>query len=161
MASWYNIGLWHTVQGTHPLNAATVKALLLTDSYTFDPDHGNVSTIATGNELSVTNYTGGAGGSGRKTLTASFGAGPNNTNNRVDVGFDDVTWSSLGGTVDDTITGLVVYIHLSGSDDTQNIPLAYYEILGGGSGYLTNGSDFLADFAAQSAGGNLQLILGV
>lgn len=160
MNSWYNIGLWTVLQGSTTLSSATVKALLVNSTYTFDKDHATVAAIVAGSkEVSATNYTGGAGGSGRKAVTLSFGSSPNNTDNRVDIGVADITWNLIGGATNTTVTGLVLYLHNSGSNDALNIPLAHFIVNGSGSGYVTNGSDFLADFAAQSAGGNLRLLI--
>lgn len=161
MAGWYNKAAWQVVSGALNLSSALIKAALIRDTYTPDPDHATMAAVvgvAAVNEITATNYVKGPGlSSSRKTVTLSFGSGPNNTANRADIGIDDLTWNTLGGATNDTIAWLVLYVHLDSANDSLNLPVAYFQITGGDSGYVTNGSDFLIDFVSQASGGNLQV----
>jgi hypothetical protein len=68
----YQEGLLRIVSraaGTIDLAADTIKVMLLGTGYTPNKDHQFVSDVV-GSELSGTGYTGGFGGSGRKTLAS-------------------------------------------------------------------------------------------
>ncbi len=65
-SGWYNSGKRDILDGTIDLVNDTIKAVLVTSSYTPDADHAFASSLS--NELSGTGYAGGYNGSGRKTL---------------------------------------------------------------------------------------------
>lgn len=161
MAGWYNKAAWRIMSGDLNLGSATIKAALLKSDYTPDPDHATMSSVvgaSSVNEIDATNYTKGPGPStSRKAVTLSFGASPNNTLNRVDIGIDDLTWAALGGATNDVVAWVVLYIHADNSNDALNTPLAYFPVIGGDEGYETNGSDLLINYVSQAAGGNLQV----
>jgi len=79
----------------------TIKVILLgtATAYTFNKDHDFLdeggANDPTDSEISTTNYTGGFGGSGRKTL-ASKTISANDTNDRVELDAADVVWTALG-----------------------------------------------------------------
>ncbi len=79
----------------------TIKVMLLgtATAYTFNKDHDFVSEGGANDpddsEISTTNYTGGFGGGGRKTL-ASKTISANDTSDRVEFDAADVTWTALG-----------------------------------------------------------------
>jgi hypothetical protein len=93
MASgWYNSGARQVADRTIDPVADTIKVMLVTSSYTPDPDHVTVSQVT--NELSGTGYAGGFAGAGRKTLAGKAWS-TDTTNNRVNWTFNQVTWSAI------------------------------------------------------------------
>jgi hypothetical protein len=96
MASgWYNSGLRDIADRTIDYAADTIKVMLVTSSYTPDPDHDFANDVDA-NEVSGTGYTGGFGGAGRKTL-ASKTFTTDTTNNFVKLSAAAVTWSAVNG----------------------------------------------------------------
>ena len=94
MASgWYNSGARDVADRTIDLAADTIKAILVTSSYTPNKDHDFVDDVVA-NELSGTGYTGGFAGSGRKTI-ASKAFSTDTTNDRVEFTFGAVTWTAI------------------------------------------------------------------
>src|SRR5262245_16592897 len=75
------------------VSASGIKVLLVTPSYTFSRAHNTVSDVVA-NEVSGTNYTGGFGGSGRKTA-ASRVVSEDDTNNRAEFSCAAFTWSQI------------------------------------------------------------------
>lgn len=92
---------------------------------------------AAGNtEADFTNYA-------RKTgLTATDSVDDANNNRTADL--PDQTWSSAGGTTDNTLVKLIVFYDEGGTDATR-IPIAHYDFAA-----TTDGSDLTAQF--NSAG---------
>lgn len=153
MASgWYQYGLSKVLDGTIDLDTSTLKMMLVTSSYTYDPDHTAVDagsgTDLESTELNVTGYTRAWGGAGRKTATVTLQA--NNTNNRVDAAIADLTWTALG--TGQTIGGAVL-IKEGAANDTQSIPIAFFDL----SDTATTGGDVTLDFTALGSGGDLRV----
>lgn len=145
MASgWYNKGLAALMHGDFSLLSSGIKIMLLKTSYTYDPDHDFVNQLS---EISATNYTGGFGGSGRKTLSVTVSE--DDTNNRGKAVFSNVTWSALGGAVNDTV-GAAVIFH-EGTSDADSVLIAYFDL----ADTATNGSDFTLSMDASN--GNLRI----
>lgn len=142
----YTSGLTSAMNGTSPYLTTTYKVMLLATAtaYTPNPDHDFISAGGANDpddaELSVSGYTGGFNGAGRKTL-ASKTISTNDTNDRVEWDAADVTWTALatGQTIEaavviveitnDAASQLVVYL------DPTNVP--------------TNGSDITLQFASN------------
>lgn len=147
-ASWY--GPWF---GTgQALGSGTFKALLATSTYVPNKDHtfvnagsgaDNPSLAELGVEAACTNYV-------RKTLsvTMDYDAG----NNRARFAIADVTWTALGGADNQTVAWLLIFKDLGGADSANPL-VAWFSI----ANYLTNGANFVADFAALGSGGNLRI----
>ncbi len=99
----------------------TKKAMILTVA----PD-GSEDFVSDLTEFSGTNYTGGYGGSGRKTLSGSFTWGVNAAGDglqRVTVSYgSQVVWSSLG-TAGDAIRGICIITEIT--NDAASIPLIW------------------------------------
>lgn len=91
-SAFYNSGLRDITDRTIDLIGDTVKIILVTSSYTPDKDHAFASSLT--NELSGPGYTGGFGGSGRKTIGSKAFA-TDLTNDRVTFTFGAVTWTSI------------------------------------------------------------------
>jgi len=151
MASgWYQSGLSKILDGTIDLDTSTLKVMLLSDEYTYNPDHDFVDDLTAGSgEVSATNYTGGYGGAGRKTATISLSV--DNTNNRVVGTITDLTWTALGGASNDVVAGAALVREIT--NDAASVPIAYFDF----TNFTTNGSDVTLDFATSGSGGNLQI----
>jgi len=158
MASgWFSYGLAKCLDGTIDLDTSTLKLILLGTgtAYTYNPDDTAVDA-GTGSdmqssEINVTNYTPGWGGSGRKTATITMQV--NNTSDRIEIAIADQTWTALGA--GDSLAA-VVLVKEGAANDTQSIPIAYFDC----TDTPLNGSDITLDFLALAAGGNLTLTMG-
>lgn len=123
-------------------STAVLKVLLLQTISTApnNPDEPDIASIAAllstsiAIEFSDTNYQAGATGTGRLTV-ANVTVTSTNANNRAEITFDTLTWTSLGGT--QTARAGVLYYHLS-TADSSNIPLGYLEL----PDVATNGQNF-------------------
>lgn len=105
-----------------------------TEADLIDHDELNALLGAAGNtEADFTNY-------GRKTsLTATIT--PDDINDRVDLDFPDQTFSSAGGTLDNTLTKLVTFYEESAAD-TGRIPITHHDFA-----VTTDGSDVTAQIS--------------
>lgn len=149
MASgWYSNGVLNCLNGTIDLDTDVIKVMLVDEVYAYDPDHDFVNDISA-NEISATNYTGGFGGGGRKTATVTMQA--STANNRVEIAIADLTWTALGGALNDTV-GAAVVIHEI-TNDAASIPIAYLDF----TDTPTNGGNFTLDFTALGSGGNMRI----
>lgn len=130
MASfWYQKGLEGCLDGSIDLDTDTIKVMLVTSGYTANKDHDFVSDLTPGsNELSGTGYTGGFGGSGRKSL-ASKTVLVDDATDVVNFDAADVTWTAINaGTIraavlikeitNDAASRLIAYI-----DNAAEFPL--------------------------------------
>lgn len=132
----------------------TIKALLLgiATPYTVNADHdfldeGGVND-PTDAEISTTNYVGGFGGAGRKTL-ASKTISVNDTNNRVEVDAADVVWTALGpASGGPTLAAAVITKEIT--NDAASPMFAYLDF----TDTVVNGGDVTLQFAA---GGFMQV----
>lgn len=145
MASgWYNKGKYHVLNSTINLSSDTIKVMLVTSSYTFNADHDFISDVSA-NELSVTGYTGGFGGSGRKTLTGKS-ITEDDTNDRAYFTASNVTWATLSA--GQTIGGAILMKEVTTNADSPLI--AFVDLVD----TATNGGDITI---AWNAGGILRL----
>lgn len=106
------------------------------DASADDPESGEIGT--------VTNYTGGFAGSGRKT-PASRVVNQDDANDRAEFDFDDILWTALGGAANDTITHAVLVEEIT--NDAGSPVLVYYDI----ADTTTNGSNFTLNVDAEGA----------
>lgn len=148
-ASWYTAGL-AAMDGSFDMNTSTLKLMLLKNSYTFNPDDASLTPLAAV-ECDATNYVGGFGGAGRKTVTVT--SQQNDTNNRRDWAISDTTWTALGGATNNTLEAAALVFELT--NDAASIPVVYFDFSGGD--FTTNGSDVLLDFLALGSGGNARI----
>lgn len=94
----YQNGIMLILDRTIDYAANTIKVMLLGTGYTPNKDHVFVSDVVA-SELSGTGYTGGFGGSGRKTL-ASKTIGKNDSTDKAYLDAADVTWTAINaGTI--------------------------------------------------------------
>lgn len=122
---------------------ATIKVALMTPSYTpdatADRDMADINT----NEITGTNYTGGHGGSGRKTVTnASINL--DTANNEVELDGDDPFWSDINPDTD--IAWAVIHVEGS-SDDTDAYLIGAYDV----SDVDPAGNDYTLRFDTEGA----------
>lgn len=121
------------------LKADTIKVLLVTSSITVNEDHDVVSDIVAA-EIAVTGYTGGFGGSGRKSLSTKT-VTVNKTDNRGDFGAANLSWTALATGA--TIGGAVVFKELT--NDASSPLIAFLAL----TNTPTNGSDINLNFAGS------------
>lgn len=116
----YNIAKKGFANGSEDWDTNTYKVMLVGTTYTFDPDHDQVSDINS-DELSGTGYTGGFGGAGRKSLTTAA-VNQDDANDRAELDADNISWTSLDA---GTIGAMVVIREVS--SDADSIPIAYID----------------------------------
>ena len=137
-AGAYSNGVEHILTTSFDTDTDTTKMMLTKSAYTYDPDHDFVNDIS-GSEADCTNYTGGFNGSGRKTATVTVTE--QTASNRVVHIFNDLTWTTLGGASNNTLSSAVWIREIT--NDAASIPLAYLEF---SSNLTTNGGDVSVDF---------------
>jgi hypothetical protein len=145
MASgWYTNGLLNLLNSGKAITDANMRALLVSSAYTYNPDHDVVSDVAGSEITTVTNYA-------RKTVALTIAA--NDSSNRLEVTVPDISWTSLGGSVNATVAAVILYYQLNTGSavNASDILVGYLDL----ADFTTNGSDFTADMAAS--GGNLRI----
>lgn len=152
MASFfYTRGMQALTTGGIDMDSDTLKLMLVKSSYTATKADVSVAYGVSSNpnteELSVSGYTGGFAGSGRKTVTITQQV--NDGANRVEFAIDDQTWTSLAA--GQTIGGAILYKHLT--NDTSSTLIAFFDL----TDTPTNGGNITLDFATLAAGGNMQI----
>lgn len=146
MASFvYNKAAEEIANGTIDLLGDTIKAMLVTSTYTPARTHLVVDAGGASDpvdaELSVSGYTGGYGGSGRKSL-ASKAVTLDQGNNRAEFSAANLTWSTLASGA--TIAGMLL-VKEGVSDDTTSRLIAYLDV----TDTPTNGGDVAFTFDAE------------
>jgi len=132
----------------------TIKVMLLGTGTAYTPnkdtdflDEGGANDIHDA-EISTTNYTGGFGGGGRKTL-ASKTISANDTSDRVEIDAADVTWTALGPpSGGPTLAAAEIIKEVT--DDTLSVCICYQDF----TDTVVNGGDVTLQFAS---GGFLQI----
>lgn len=128
------------------LSANTHKIMLLKNSYAFDPDHKFVSQLTPAtHECSVTGYTGGFGGAGRKTLSSKTITEDTTNNRAVYDAADPTAWTALAA--GNTLRFAAVIEEIT--NDAASRVIA---VLDFGSDYITNGGDFTVVFNSLGIG---------
>lgn len=132
------------VDGNDPANSALVVVLCTgteTDGNLKDVDTLTAALALAIDEATATNYA-------RKVLTdTDIGAiTTDDTGDRQYFDMADLTWSSLGGGVNNTLTRLLVCYDsdTTSGTDTNIIPIAYYDFA-----VATNGGDIVASINAS------------
>jgi hypothetical protein len=151
MASGFtNAGLYDLARNSIDLDTDTLKLMLAGTGYS-----NNVSDTVfvdeagsdlAGAEISVSGYTGGFGGGGRKTVTITGQA--NNTDNRADFAINDQTWTALATGATIAFAALIKEI----TNDAASKVIAVFDV----TDTPTNGGDVTLDFLALGSGGNLR-----
>lgn len=118
------------------------KVMLVGSEYTYDPDHDFVdmggANDPTDAEIDATNYTRGFNGAGRKAATLTFVE--QDANNRAVIRIADLTWTALGGALNDTVEAAILI--KEGTADNDSKLIAYFDL----PTTPTNGSDVTLDF---------------
>lgn len=140
----FSRGVLKILDGTVDADTTATKMGLALSSYAPDPDESALTTFAS-SEPSISGYTGGFGGAGRKSVTVTLTE--QTASNRVVTIFGDLTWSALasGATL-----GYAVWLR-EVTNDAASIPLAFLNF---SANVPTNGSDVLVDF--DGTNGNLR-----
>lgn len=126
------------------------KIMLVGAEYTFNPDDDFVDAGGANDpvdaEIDATNYVRGFGGAGRKAASITFEE--QDANNRAVVKIADLTWTALGGALNDTVEAAILI--KEGAADTDSKLITYFDL----PTTPTNGSDFSLDFDATD--GNIR-----
>lgn len=141
----YNKAAEEIATGTIDLLSDTIKTMLVNSTYSaartdlvVDAGGANDALDA---EISVSGYTGGWGGSGRKSLTSKT-LTVDQPNNRAEFDAADLTWTALGSGA--TIAAMIL-IKEGGSNDTTSRLIAYLDV----TDTSTNGGDITFTFDSQ------------
>ncbi len=137
-SAWYNKGKFDVLNGSTVLLASGIKCMLVNSAYSFVDTHNFVSDVSA-NEISVTNYTGGFAGSGRKLLTAKT-VTEDDTNDLAYFDAADLTWTALGAGA--TIGGAILIRELT--TDANSVVLAFMDL----TDTATNGGDITISWNA-------------
>jgi len=148
MALVYNLFKKLQADGSIDLLTDTIKVMLVGSTYTANMDHDYVNPSAYQMELGGTGYTGGYGGSGRKTL-ASKVVTEDDTNDRAEFSAAPVTWTAINA---GTAAVCVIIRERALTGDTMSELIAYID--SGGFPVVTNGGDLTITWNAE---GILQL----
>jgi len=107
-------------------------------------DSDFVGDIAATYEIVATNYTGGYNGAGRHALTTTGLWAVDDTNDLAKFTCGDAAvWTALGGAVNDTIGGAVLFKQIT--NDASSPLIAFYELA---TAVPTNGGNFTLTIAA-------------
>jgi hypothetical protein len=143
----YNTAAKEILDNTINLSSDTIKVMLVEVGYTANKDDDVVDAGGANDpvdhEISVTGYTAGWGGAGRKTLANKSFTVDDTDDEAVFDNTVDLTWTSLGAGA--TIVAAIV-IKEGGADDTTSRLIAYLELA---SSFPTNGGDFTLQFDAE------------
>lgn len=147
-SSWTQQVFVNGMAGGINLSTDTLKGMLLKNSYTVNPDHKFVADLTPGtHECNATNYTGGFGGGGRKTLASKTVTADDVNNRMVFDAADLAAWTTLGGATNNTLRYLAIIKEITSDAASQVIA-----ILDFGSDYNTNGGDFSVAFNSLGIG---------
>ena len=145
MASgWFNISKGALFGGSLNLTTDTLRVMLMGSGYTPNPDSSFVSQISSA-EATGTGYVGGFGGSGRKLLVNPV-VTTNTAQDRAELSFDTVTWSTVS-------VGVVQYVVVlkPGTSDADSTLVAWLHFVPA----ATSGADLRL---VSSSAGMLQLV---
>jgi len=142
MASFvYNNAALLLANGGIDFDTDVLKIMLVQAAYVADNDNVFIEEgvdDANEHELTVTGYTPGFGGAGRKTATVT--AEKDDGNNRAELDIADLTWTALG--TGETIAGAILIKEIT--NDLASLLLAYFDV----TNTPTNGGDVTLDFDA-------------
>lgn len=156
-ASFYLPGLRKILNDTVSLSSDTLRVALMNENYVFDPvteffDTGDNDTADPSfNDLVATGYT-------HKDISGSVITDfDTNTNGRVLLTFSDKDMGALGGAVNDTVQGAIIYKY-TGSLTTSTC-ICWIPLTTAPSGTPTNGQNINLDFLTIGEGGQIQIYL--
>jgi hypothetical protein len=137
----YSRGVLNIVNGTIVPGTTTTKMGLAQSSYSPAKTESSLTTFAS-SEATCTGYTGGFGGSGRKTASVTL---TEQSGTQVVTIFTNLTWSALGGATNNTL-GYAVWLKET-TNDASSTPLAFLAFT---ATVTTNGSDIQVSFDATN-----------
>lgn len=149
MAAWYTAA-FRSLDGEFDIATSTLKVMLIKQGYKFAPAHAAVADLAQF-ECDASNYAGGFGGAGRKTVSVI--ARQNDVKNCREWAVSNRSWARLGGQRNCIVVGAALVRELG--SDARSVPVAWFDLSSGE--FLTNGSDFSLDFPPLANGGSLRL----
>ena len=139
----YNLAASEIAKGNIDLLADTIKIMLVKSGYVPDRDDDFIEegvNDANEHELTVGGYTGGFGGSGRKTL-ASKTITEDDVNDRAEFDTADPVWTAL--LTGETIAGAIIIKEIT--NDLASVLIAYLDL----TDTPTNGSDVTLNINAE------------
>jgi hypothetical protein len=142
----YNRGKEALAAGTVVWVSSTLKVMLVTSAYVYNPDDASVAAALTAAEVTGSGYTGGFGGAGRVSLGGKS-LTRDDSNDLIQYKANPVTWASLNV---GSVAGAVVIFEAGGAD-SGSIPIVY---INGGFPLASAGGPFTITPAAT---GLLQL----
>lgn len=145
-SSWTNAAVTALANGGLDLDTNTLKVILLRNTYTNNQDHGAISDIVA-HECTATNYVGGFGGAGRKTLSTPTVTRDDANNRVVFDAVDPATWTALGGATNNALRYVAVVRETT--SDALSIVIALLDF---GADLTTNGGDVSVAFNATGIG---------
>ena len=131
------------IDGATNLIGPTIKLILLTAAYSFNPDHNFVSQMA-GAEVVGTGYTGGFSGSGRKELTSKV-AVQDDAGNRGYFNAANISYPSINVGV---VAAIGIYREVS--SDADSVIVGFIDT--GGLPITTGGGDLNINWSTSPAG---------
>jgi len=152
----FNVAKVKFANGTLDFDTDVIKVTLFDSDFAFPftldafKDKATVAAILTtpGWEAAGGTYTNGPGGTIRLTL-AGVSVAQDDINNRAKLIANDVEWAGDAGGINvGTVNGALVYKHVSGTDDTLNFPIAWYD--DGGFPIATNGGSLKIKWAENT-----------
>lgn len=120
MASfWYTPALTRMGAANFDWVGADIRCLLVMSNTTADTDQDaeNIADIGTLDEMDGASYV--------RKAAANEAQVQDDANNRSELSFDPITWSTLGNGAR-AVTGMVIYLHVV--DDTDALLIAFVEI---------------------------------
>jgi hypothetical protein len=121
------------------LTDSNIKIMLLLSSYTFDADHAAVTTLAA-SEVTVSGYTGGFNGAGRKVLGSKTLVKVDASNRVKFDAADPSAWTLATG---ETVGGAAII--WENTNDAGSVPLFFLDF----ADTPTNGGSFTVSFHAD------------
>lgn len=142
----HNRALVNFLKGSIAFIADTIKVMLVTASYTPDPDHNFASTPAA-YELSGTGYVAGFAGAGRHALT-NKAVTQDDTKDAAIATADPSTWTAISA---GTAAWAIVY--KEGTSDADSVIIATVDI----PNVTTNGTDLTVNYPSFANDGIVKL----
>ena len=148
----YNKFKYGCFKGTYgDMSSNTIKVMLVTSTFVFDATDTTIAAaLSGGGELSCSGYTGGFGGSGRKTLGTKT-ITQDDALNRAMFGCANITWTGIG-TADTYNAFVVFYEPGTAASDSDCIPISYHNV---GTRVLDGGDE---EIQVDSAEGLIQVV---
>ena len=149
MASFvYNVAKAGLLKGDFDFDEAgnDIRVTLLMTNTTADTekDKANIAAFTTLDEYDGSGFTWGPGGTGRKAMAQSVVQDDGNLRGEFQV--TTTLWASLGAGTRQA-QGMLLYKHVSGADDSLNIPIAWIDT--GGFPFTGNGGDVTITWNAE------------